>query len=912
MEGSRGPRIARWRQAIERSGSGLGWLGVLLAWIFARNLLEGVLERPKMLGFDWREDLSAAMVFLHFPVFYLLVFALLVLWLALVARRPVRLVLPVVAIGFGVLPAAPLLDAAVSRGAGYDLNYLTGFGSFLWRFFDPRVPLSEVSPGQRVEIGLACLLGALYVVAARAERTQATRVQAGSRAAVTVALSLLAAIGVYLLSAFAGAWPSWFARWSWPWVAPSHMDAAIRPWEGVYRLGGLVPSESRRLALVLALPLLLAAGGIAVLHLRGLARGWLGTLPGTRVVYYAGLVPAGAWIAWTSYRPHLAPGVPGPVDAVALVVLTTAMLAAVLAAICWNDAFDREADRINGSTRPVAAGAIDPAAILRLARAFAAVAAFLALLVSYPAFLLLLACLALSWAYSAPPLRLKRIPLIATGALGTLTVLSAMTGFALFAHEAAPAAFPPSIAWALFLGVTLGFTAKDLKDREGDSRTGVITLATLLPPPWDRRGAALLVAIAYAVAGVLLRDALGPSFATGALILTAIFTLIGVVLTLRLRRPDSALLIAFCLYSMIVLAALARTAPEPRRVAADGGGPGQFGLLGSGPVSIGAHRAGAAGILPLHALCLAAEEAQRRSAGRDAPVAAAPRAVDPTAASSALLAHPLAGPERSPWRERALRLRYLAAATDGESPAAHAAAAEAGAWLRARRPFAAEYLDAVVREAHLRRDPALALSASTHAIARGVRVGDFLRHRAAARLAAGDAGAETEADLRGAMLYAADLPACFVLAGDLASRRGQATRASRAYLEAVRLDPTLADAWAGLGALRHAAGRLDESIEAFERARRTAAGAGDPWILNNLGVALRDAGRLDAAEAAFVQAAGAWPRLPQPHVNLGELAERGGRPAEARACYQRALALDPGFAPAHEALARLGRRADGQ
>ncbi len=913
MKPPRETGLARWVQAIEISGSGLGWLGVLGGWILARNLLEGVLERPKMLGFDWREDLSAAMVFLHFPVFYLLVFAFISLWLFALTRRPVRSVLAVVALGFAVLPLAPLIDAVVSRGAGYDLNYLTGLGSFLWRFWDPSVPLTEVSPGQRVEIALACLLGALYVVAARA--TDATR----SRA-TTLGLAVLAAIGAYVVSAAAGAWPSWFARWTYPAAASATAASTSESWERVYRLGGLIPGESRRLALVLALPLLAATAALALLHARDVARAWLRTLPWTRVVFYAGLVPAGAWIGWALYRPHLPAGFLGPADAAALAVLTASMLCAVLAAICWNDAYDREADRINGSMRPVAAGSVEPAAVLRLARLWAVAAAFLALLVSYSTFLLLLGCLTASWAYSAPPLRLKRIPVVATGTLGLLTVLSVLTGFALFAQETSPIAFPPRIAWALFLGVLLGFTAKDLKDRDGDARTGVVTLATLLPPPWDRRGASILVAVAYGIAGGLLLGEVAARSAVAVIAVTAIFAVAGVGLTLRLRRPDSALLVAFCAYSILVLALIARD-PSRRREMSGVPDPDARSVAGNPTEMVDP-----VGLIPMHAACLVAERTAQEMRRREERGAFQGR-VNGTNGSRDLPAlhsagdrirrrAPFALDEPSPWKERTefLELAQLSAhvyAVSHESKSVSPVGvlrrhADALTWLLDHRPFSAQVLDHAVRSAAMRQDHAGVIAASTRAIERGVRVGDFLRHRAAARLAMGDTGPQAEADLSGATLYAANLPASLVLAGDLHQRRDEPERAGRAYVEALRLDPAQADAWAGLGELHHAAGRLDRAVTAFERAAALPAGGGDPWILNNLGVALRDAGRIAAASAAFGRACQTRPFLPEPWFNLGEMVEQSGDAATAAEHYRRAISIDRDFVPAREALRRLG------
>ena len=76
----------------------------------------------------------------------------------------------------------------------------------------------------------------------------------------------------------------------------------------------------------------------------------------------------------------------------------------------------------------------------------------------------------------------------------------------------------------------------------------------------------------------------------------------------------------------------------------------------------------------------------------------------------------------------------------------------------------------------------------------------------------------------------------------------------RRVLEQVPGDP---EASFHLGNIARARGRLDEAIAWFETARRGAPDHGG--VLNNLGLALEAAGRIDAAEPVFRQAVAAAP-----------------------------------------------------
>ncbi len=862
-------RTTSWLRDVEHAGGeGPVWAALLAAWILGRNLLEGILERPHTLGFDGREDLSTAMVFLHFPIFYLVVFAWTCLWLHVLTRRPLSGVLRAVSLGFGLLLVAPVLDAIASRGAGYDLAYLRGYGDILWRFWSPRSSMAEVSPGQRIEIVLACVLAALYTFVAGRSQTAANLARRSPGIARRTLASLAAAAGVYLIAALAGGWPATFARLTTEGLEPA------AAYERVYRLGGLIPDESRRHALVMLLPLLPAVLLLLAYRDRERFRALLPAVLGSRLLFYAGMVPAGVWLGALVSRGSWPAGFPGPTDFAAAIVLTASMVAAFVAALAWNDLHDREADAVNAPRRPVACGLIAPAAAARAALACAGAAFFLSLCVSYPAALLVLAVLLQAWAYSAPPLRLKRFPGVATATLGALALTAMLTGYSLFTREAAPWAFPPRISLALLVGVTLGFTAKDLKDRDGDRRTGTRTLATLLASPWDRRATAALVAVSYLLAPLILP--LGPPFWVLALGLAAA----SAFWTLRAPRPDSVLLIVFCGFAGVVLLLLSR---DPR-------------LLQSGE---------AADVARSQISLLVVEQGVREL-GRNEE---AGRIVDPSTGEPdstrttrwrAMLAQEVHGwverstQTRSPGEER----RMLALARlSPPSPAWDVAAK-----LVERRPLYAAHQEARLRAGSQGGGDLRILEACNQALDLGVRPAFFLENRAALHLARGDSRAAAE-DMTSLRSRSGPRARTSVLIGDLRLRQGRAREALDAYTRAARLDPTLADLWAGRGEALHALGQQSEAISAFARAVELR--PSDPWYRNNLGVTLRDAGQVDEARDSFEEAIRLFPTFFEPHCNLGLLEERAGRTVAARAHLQRARELRPGFGPAEAAWKRL-------
>jgi hypothetical protein len=74
---------------------------------------------------------------------------------------------------------------------------------------------------------------------------------------------------------------------------------------------------------------------------------------------------------------------------------------------------------------------------------------------------------------------------------------------------------------------------------------------------------------------------------------------------------------------------------------------------------------------------------------------------------------------------------------------------------------------------------------------------------------------------------------------------------------------------------------------------------------NNLGVALRDMGKLEASAAAHERALELLPEFAEAHNNLGVVRRDQGRLEESEICFGRALALRPAYADAHSNMGNV-------
>lgn len=136
-----------------------------------------------------------------------------------------------------------------------------------------------------------------------------------------------------------------------------------------------------------------------------------------------------------------------------------------------NGAMDVEEDRANRSKRPVARGDLTVPQAVGVAAGLAALSLAIGVLLAGSLIWCVAAALALGWAYSGPPLRLKRYPagLAVTATLGGL--LTYLTGYTINGGGGDRQGL---IVFAGVMALWMGLVGqtKDLSDAEGDEQAG--------------------------------------------------------------------------------------------------------------------------------------------------------------------------------------------------------------------------------------------------------------------------------------------------------------------------------------------------------------------------------------------------------------------------------------------------------
>jgi tetratricopeptide (TPR) repeat protein len=135
--------------------------------------------------------------------------------------------------------------------------------------------------------------------------------------------------------------------------------------------------------------------------------------------------------------------------------------------------------------------------------------------------------------------------------------------------------------------------------------------------------------------------------------------------------------------------------------------------------------------------------------------------------------------------------------------------------------------------------------------------------------------------------------------GEAYWRTKQGERAVQAYRDAIARRPSYARAFGALGECLLRLGRAREAIEWLEKA------PDDPHVLNTLGVAYGQAGRIDDSYRVLTRASKLRPDLPLTWLNLGVTHEHRNDRAAAEKAYLEAIRLQPDFEQAHQHLANL-------
>ena len=219
-----------------------------------------------------------------------------------------------------------------------------------------------------------------------------------------------------------------------------------------------------------------------------------------RVLHYWLMAGAGMYIAW-----HISPwSMFSWNDALVFVTLLISIYAAWMFSVCTNDIADVNIDLVSNPGRPLPSGAINKDDIKEASTIFLLIALVGSYVAGYYAFFSISVFMSLYYVYSMPPTRLKRAPVLSSFIIILNCVSIFIAGFFTFSRSKILSTLPMSAIFAVIIISFLWSHIKDLKDVEGDTKSGIATVPVILGPVWGPRVIGTAGGLAYVIAALFI------------------------------------------------------------------------------------------------------------------------------------------------------------------------------------------------------------------------------------------------------------------------------------------------------------------------------------------------------------------------------------------------------------------------
>ena len=488
------------------------WIAAALAIIFIRDSIESLVSARAFPTFTFFH-------FLHVPVFFLTALISIIVLLKLLTKEDILKVSRISLIFFAIIIFPVALDFIVILVSGASISYeyiSENVGEAALNFFNPFFKIPGIPYSLRLEIFIICVLSFSYVFLKTHK----------------ISLSGLAAFLVFGLCALYGALPGLV-------VAGFINSVSLLSRIPHSFLRGRIIQGTLDESAVVIIELIFALFATAAWFRLYDARKFKVVLKDFRWLRYLCcfiLLGLGLVLHLRAAR---------EIDVFILVKILgmcAALFFAVRFAALLNDIFDVDCDALTNRERPLISGIIAKSEYLKVGALYLAFSLLFAVWVSATCFMIILFFSGIYFLYSAPPLRLKRFFIFSSLVTGIQAVLIFLLGRISLAQTNTTVLLYPPLLWLVFSTFFLSSNIKDLKDIEGDRRSGVYSLPVIFGERLGRKIVAFLVFLSYLLV---------PFFLYGffyELRVFALSLLFGVVNYLYIRKAASREKPVFLLY----------------------------------------------------------------------------------------------------------------------------------------------------------------------------------------------------------------------------------------------------------------------------------------------------------------------------------------------------------------------------
>lgn len=163
-------------------------------------------------------------------------------------------------------------------------------------------------------------------------------------------------------------------------------------------------------------------------------------------------------------------------DYLGTIVLFLSWFSAWMFAVHTNDIADIEIDAISNQLRPLPQKTLSVETMRDVGFMWLILSLVGSYIVGYYVFFMNIVFTSAYYLYSAPPLRLKRIPILSSFLISIACLATILAGFFFLSPNKLITLIPTLFVFGIIVMFTLGVNIRDIKDIEGDRATGIQTL----------------------------------------------------------------------------------------------------------------------------------------------------------------------------------------------------------------------------------------------------------------------------------------------------------------------------------------------------------------------------------------------------------------------------------------------------
>jgi 4-hydroxybenzoate polyprenyltransferase len=461
-------RLIQSIKALEdTSQSLLSVAGAFLGIIVLRLTIEGALTSFPQASFSY-----TFFQFTHTFLFFLFSFIVFIFIFQYLSRESLLRTVNVLLFGFLIILTPPIIDTIIFGNQVFWSFYeFDGLRGLVYRYFTlfGDTPQVGITYGVRIEVVLMTLASTGYIYLKTHSKFR----------------TLLAFFLTYTTFFILGTFPSWLTLML-DFPSQSLLEISAINTARIFLTPENILSQSItdiRSVLSVKISLVysfLVFGGLLLLLAKTKWSDLKALFQNARfpqIFFHSGLLILGSLLAWHFEKIYL----PFTLfSTLAYLLLLISVAFAWITSVIVNDFYDVKIDRVTNQSRPLIKDSISKDAYLGYAAIFFFFSLLFAGIVSHQALLLLFCYQVTATLYSAPPLRLKRFPILATLLAAFANIIILSIGYLVISDQGSIQALPTSILLYLLFALAFCLALKDFKDIAGDAEDGVFTIPVLL------------------------------------------------------------------------------------------------------------------------------------------------------------------------------------------------------------------------------------------------------------------------------------------------------------------------------------------------------------------------------------------------------------------------------------------------